>query len=156
MYLIMWLHQVRVAACRIFNSGMQTLSCSTWDLVPWSDTKAHTTALGVWNLSHWTTREVHALLPSCACSTLTALVCLQFPTRLCRAFWHINSLCCDVFSPPTQALLIAICRFLLIPQTPYIQLLWEASTHHSWKFGSSYHSMYLLTYSHSVLFIQFF
>ena len=39
--------------------GMQTL-CSTWDLVPWAGIKPSPPALGVWSLSHWTTREVPA------------------------------------------------------------------------------------------------
>jgi len=70
-YSSIWLHQVLVwllhvessslpvgslvGVCRIFFScGMQTLSCSTWDLVPWPQMGA----LGAWSLSHWTTREV--------------------------------------------------------------------------------------------------
>ena len=34
------------------------LSCSMWDLVPWPGTEPGPPALGVWSLSHWTTREV--------------------------------------------------------------------------------------------------
>ena len=38
--------------------GMQSLSCGTWDLVPWSGTELRPPALRVWSLSHCTTREV--------------------------------------------------------------------------------------------------
>ena len=40
-----------VEACGIF-------SCSMWNLIPWPGIKPRTTALGAWNLSHWTTKEV--------------------------------------------------------------------------------------------------
>ena len=33
------------------------LSCGTWDLVPQTGIKPGSPALGVWSLSHWTTRE---------------------------------------------------------------------------------------------------
>ena len=39
--------------CGIFSCGM-------WDLVPWSEIES-TSALGVWSLSHWTTKEVPKL-----------------------------------------------------------------------------------------------
>ena len=40
--IFIWLHQVLVAACWIFNlcfGGMETLSCGRWDLVPWPGLK---------------------------------------------------------------------------------------------------------------------
>ena len=37
---------------------MRTLSCGMWDLVPWPGMELRPPALGVWSLSHWTTREV--------------------------------------------------------------------------------------------------
>ena len=46
-----WLHQVLVAASRIFSCGMQ-------DLVLWPRIKPRPTVLGEWNLSHWTTTKV--------------------------------------------------------------------------------------------------
>ena len=49
--LFIWLHQILVAACGIF-------SCIMWNLVSWPGLKPGPPALGVWNLSHWTTREV--------------------------------------------------------------------------------------------------
>ena len=46
-----------VAACRIFSSGMQTISSSMWDLVPCPGIKPRPPALGAQSLSHWTTRK---------------------------------------------------------------------------------------------------
>ena len=37
------------------------LSCGIWDLVPWPGIKPGCPTLGVWSLSHWTTREVPVL-----------------------------------------------------------------------------------------------
>ena len=34
------------------------LSCSMWDLVSWPGIESRPPVLGVWNLSHWSTREV--------------------------------------------------------------------------------------------------
>ena len=36
------------------------VSCVMWDLIPWPGIKPRCSALGVWSLSHWTTREVPA------------------------------------------------------------------------------------------------
>ena len=41
-----------------FSCCMRTLSHSMWDLVPWPGIEPESPALGAWNLSHWTTREV--------------------------------------------------------------------------------------------------
>ena len=38
--------------------AFRIFSCNMQDLVPWSGIEPRTTALGVWSLSHWTTREV--------------------------------------------------------------------------------------------------
>ena len=63
-YLFIWL-LVLVVACGIFSCsmqglhcGMQCLSCSTWDLVPWSGITPGAPALGMWSPSHWITREI--------------------------------------------------------------------------------------------------
>ena len=53
-------HWVSVMACRIFH-------CSMWDLDPWPGIKPESPALGVQNLSHWTTREV-----PCRCALLNS------------------------------------------------------------------------------------
>ena len=42
----------------VLSYGMQTLSCSMWDLVPWPGIESRPPALGLWSFSHWTTREV--------------------------------------------------------------------------------------------------
>lgn len=52
---------VLVTACRIF-SCTRTLSCGMRDLVPWTGTKpVSPVRLGVWSISHWSTREVPPL-----------------------------------------------------------------------------------------------
>ena len=43
---------------KILYLAMLGLSCSMWGLVPWPGIKPGPPALGVWSLSHWTTREV--------------------------------------------------------------------------------------------------
>ena len=50
-YLFIWLHKVFVLAHRIF-------SCSMRDLVSWPGMEPRPPALGVWSLSHWTTKDV--------------------------------------------------------------------------------------------------
>ena len=59
-YLFIWLHQVLVVACRIFDlcCGMQDHSWDMWDLVPWPEIQPGPPTLGAQNLSHWTIREV--------------------------------------------------------------------------------------------------
>ena len=49
-------YQVRHAGS--FRSGMQTLSCGIWDLVPWTAMEPESSALGARSLSHGITREV--------------------------------------------------------------------------------------------------
>ena len=50
---MIWLHWVLVAAHR--------LSCGMWGLVPWLELEPGPLALRIWNLSHWTIREVPLL-----------------------------------------------------------------------------------------------
>ena len=57
-YLFVWLCLVFIAKHGIVRCGMQTLSCGIWDLVPWTGIKPGPSALGMWRLSHWITREV--------------------------------------------------------------------------------------------------
>ena len=61
----------------IFSCGVWTLSCSTWDLDPCPGIKPGPSALGVWSLSHWTTRDV----PQHLCSGLPS-----FPRWLTYSF----------------------------------------------------------------------
>ena len=58
-YLFVWFCQVFFAACGNFSCHRQTLICGMQDLVPWPGIKPRPPALGVWSLSHWTTKEVH-------------------------------------------------------------------------------------------------
>ena len=55
-----------------FCCGMQTLSYSTWDLVPWPEIEP----LGAWSLSHWTTSEVP--LENFVCMYLKHLASKQY------------------------------------------------------------------------------
>ena len=50
-YLLIWLHQVLVVTCKTISCGVwylsavaQTLSCSTWNLVPWPGIKPRSSA----------------------------------------------------------------------------------------------------------------
>ena len=40
------------------SCGLQTLTCSMWDLVSWLGFEPRPPALGTWSLSYWTTEEV--------------------------------------------------------------------------------------------------
>ena len=55
------------------NGGMQTLSCSTWDWVPWPGMEPGPAAFGVQSLSPWTIREVSpsSFYSNYKCATLT-------------------------------------------------------------------------------------
>ena len=59
-YLLIWLHWVLAAACRIFNCRIWTLSFGTWDPISQPGVKPGPPALGTWSLSRWTSREVLA------------------------------------------------------------------------------------------------
>ena len=56
--LFVCLPQALVLACGILSCDMWTFTCSTWDLVPWPRIEPGPPVLGVWSLSHWTTRQV--------------------------------------------------------------------------------------------------
>ena len=58
---------------------MLTLSCSTWDLVPWPGTEPGPPSLGAWSLNHWTTREV----PVLTIFKVSNLVVFSTFTKLC-------------------------------------------------------------------------
>ena len=59
-YLFIWLCQVLVVAPGIFEilAACRIFSCEMWNQVPWWGMEPGPPALGVWGLSHWTTREV--------------------------------------------------------------------------------------------------
>ena len=50
--------------CLFIYFSAPGLSCSIWDLVPRPGIESRPPALGAWNLSHWTTREVPKTLHS--------------------------------------------------------------------------------------------
>ena len=52
-YLFTWLHWALVAAPRTISCSMWTLSCGTWDLVPWPGINPGTPAVGTQSLSPW-------------------------------------------------------------------------------------------------------
>ena len=52
-----WLCLVLDVTCRIFNCSMWTLSCSTWNIIPWPGINSRPSVCGEWSLSRWTTRE---------------------------------------------------------------------------------------------------
>ena len=58
--LFLWFFFVVVVIVFIYLAPLG-LSCSIWDLLSWSGIEARPPALGVWGLSHWTTREVPPL-----------------------------------------------------------------------------------------------
>ena len=51
-------HEIFVASCRIFPVAPGLSSCGMWNLVSWPGIEPRPPALGAWSLSHWTTREV--------------------------------------------------------------------------------------------------
>ena len=54
MYLAVW-----DLSCSMWTSW------SMWNLVPWPGIDPQTPALGAWNLTHWTTREVPGVFQKC-------------------------------------------------------------------------------------------
>ena len=70
----MWDLQSSLYCNRIFSCSVWILSCGMWDLVSWLGIEPQPPALGAWNLSHWTTREVPqghcsftTVFPPCCC-----------------------------------------------------------------------------------------
>ena len=55
---LLWLQWVSVAALGIFSCGRPTLSWGMWDLALCLGSEPRPPVLGVWSLSHWTSREV--------------------------------------------------------------------------------------------------
>ena len=53
-YLFIYLFLLFIWLCWVLVSARRIFSCRMWDLLPWPGPPA----LGVWSLSHWTTREV--------------------------------------------------------------------------------------------------
>ena len=89
LFLLIWLLWVLVAACGIFSCGTQTLSCSMWDVFPGPGTEPKPPELGVWNLSHSTTREVPPADHSDSGSFLMACTLLS-QVGFQRRFWQVG------------------------------------------------------------------
>ena len=53
---------ISVAAGGILSCDMSAVSCGIWDIVPWPGVKPRSPALGLWSLSHQTTREASCSL----------------------------------------------------------------------------------------------
>ena len=82
------------------SCSMWTLSCGTWDLVPWPGIEPMCAALRAWSLSHWTIREVprHDSFEGCLSvgqmfwnfskpkNHLESLWKCRFSALICRAF----------------------------------------------------------------------
>ena len=76
-YVFIWLRLVKIIACSIVD-----LSRSMWDLVPWPGIEPGSPALGVWSLSHWTTREVPwRISDSSLCNKESGILARLFPFR---------------------------------------------------------------------------
>ena len=73
-----------------FSCSMQTPICSMWDLVPWPGIKLGSPALGVQNLSHWTTREISQM---------------HFQMVSLQVFWWGGSRCWPLYRRKDGALL---------------------------------------------------
>ena len=72
---------VFTVACVVFSYSMWTLCCSMWDLVPWPGIEPRPLALGVQNLSHWTTRKAPEILKFCSTSKGTSILVLSRSVR---------------------------------------------------------------------------
>ena len=94
---------VFIAACGIFRCGMRTLSCSMWDLVPWTGIDPGPPVLQPWTLSHWTIKEVsvfhhaHFLFSICNLFSFPSVLCvflssLFFPPIYLFFNWKIIAL----------------------------------------------------------------
>ena len=66
----------------IFLSDCAGLRCSMWDLIPWIGMELRPSALGLWSLNHWTTKEAPppALSIPESLRVLFLLCSLLFPT----------------------------------------------------------------------------
>ena len=102
---------------RIFSFGMHTLSCITWDLVPWLGIKPGPTALGVRSLSHWT-REVPDWILSL--KNLKKCMMLMETSWKCEHqldIWIVFRKYCEIFRCDNSAQWLCI---KYDPQTPEV------------------------------------
>ena len=69
-----------------FSCGMQTLTCSMWDLIPWPGIKPIAPEVGAQSLNLWTAREVSEIM-SFFCSPLQAVHLPQVQERQQMTEW---------------------------------------------------------------------
>ena len=114
MYLLIWQHWVFIAARGNFSWGMQILSCTMWDLVPWPGIESGAPALGARSLSHWPTREVPLINLNASTFLSVALTgaiwtgCLLF---LVQSYYPSSSWRC----PPWLEHLFSVSSVLFFP-----------------------------------------
>ena len=125
-------------------------SCGIWGLIPWPRIKLGPPALGVWSLSHWTTREVprpgtswrhgncfiHLCLTLCITHSVLKNIFLQHlpdPPAVTPSDWLAVTLRLGCLAHPflfpleqkeimAGAVILAFC-----PTTPCIHLTWWPS-----------------------------
>ena len=84
---------------KILYLAMLGLSCSMWGLIPWPGIKPGPPALGVWSLSHWTTREVPILF------FLIGIQLLYHVVLVSSVQQRESALCMHIFPPSRVSLL---------------------------------------------------
>ena len=75
------------------SCGMYSLSCGMWDLVPWPEIEPGPPALGIWHLSHWTTREVPVISSWWSSPTFHPswlILRILYIPLFCHVPWAIN------------------------------------------------------------------
>ena len=80
------------------------LRCGLWDPVPWSGIRPGPPALGVQNLSHWTTRKVLKILWSFPCSS-----CLHLTQPTSPPCFFPSPFICIILEECVELLLLATC-----------------------------------------------
>ena len=150
-YFFIWPKWVSVVACRICSCSMRALSCCMWDLVPWLGIEPRPPALGVWSLSHWTTRGISVTLDFdctyrgpqsssvCACHFLSmeppfSCVRLPLPNSLGLS-WNVPFL-----EIPNQKVISMVLRHVYL----FTVVLLPCSTHsiNIWVTKYKYHKLY--------------
>ena len=101
------------------------LSCSMWDPIPWLGTEARPPALGVWRLSHWTTKEVltHCFQQETKdLSFNTAQFFNLFLQQLC--FWKLVKKAWN-HKAPSKGLSFAFHKFLIYLEFFFFNMVWS-------------------------------
>ena len=85
-YFFIWLCQVLVGACSIFDlhSSLWTLNCGMWDPVTWPGIEPMPLAVKTWSPNHWTTRECLSCSHFRLLIATYALFCLSWNEGMCK------------------------------------------------------------------------